>query len=163
MTMLPQTGIYGAKRQTWKRASPRDLLKRMMDNHSDDTEGRLHQRFSMAVQDNPDMLESIIEYWFANNYRSLSYKPAKDERARAEMIQRAERLIRSRAETLVLSDMVLPNGKKLREATGLECSKFAPKVGNLLSKIAKKVKPSQIVGDVLSEEQLRRMYGDPTK
>ena len=50
--------------------------------------------------------------------------------------------------------MIMPNGKPLRECTGKDCAK----AGGWLSKLAKKVKPNQKVGDVLSEAQVKRLF-----
>jgi len=130
----------------------------MMDENPDDDGVRLMRRFSLAVVDNPDMIDSIIEYWFSNNYRSLTFIPHADQKEKAALVRNAEQIIKSRMETLVLLDMVLPNGKKLRDATGAECARFAPKVGKLLKKVAEKVRPTQIVGEVLSEGQLKKLY-----
>lgn len=52
---------------------------------------------------------------------------------------------------VVLLDLVLPNGKALRHATGVECAK----AGGFYSEIAKHIKPTQVVDRHLSEANLQ--------
>lgn len=158
MTMLSQTGIYGAKRQTWKRASPRDLLKRLMDENGRASEQAIQRKFTVAVRDDEDYIDAIIEYWFANNYRSLVHKqPQVTQAARAEHAALAEVIkekIKVAAARMVLLDMVLPNGKPLRDSTGKDCAK----AGGWLSKIAAEIKPTQKVGEALSEAEVQKLF-----
>lgn len=54
---------------------------------------------------------------------------------------------------VVLLDLVLPNGKALRDATGAECAK----AGGFYSEIAKHIKPTQVVDRHLSENDLKNI------
>lgn len=54
---------------------------------------------------------------------------------------------------VVLLDLVLPNGKALRDATGAECAK----AGGFYSEIAKHIKPTQVVDRHLSEGDLQNI------
>ena len=60
---------------------------------------------------------------------------------------------------LKLLDLMLPNGKTLRDCTGRECREMGEKVGDWLLKVSSRVKPDQLVGDALQEADVRRLYG----
>ena len=65
------TGTYGAKRQSFDRNNPRDLLVRVIEENQGVSEAALLRAFIDTVRAEDDFLEPIIGYWFANNYRSL--------------------------------------------------------------------------------------------
>jgi hypothetical protein len=52
------------------------------------------------------------------------------------------------------ANILTPNGKKLRACTGEECQHF----GGWYQRIAEKIGPTQLVGDVLKEKDLRALY-----
>ncbi|GEM_PF-5131432 len=166
MTSL-DTGVYGAKVQSWRRSNPRDLLKRLIEENPGADKATIHKTFRDEVrgEDGEEYLDSVIEYWFSNNYHSLVDPAPRRERPAAQKTDRVAEIrekvktrIRQEAQ-IILLDMVLPNGKPLRECTGTECSQLGTKVGAWLTKIAGKVKPSEVVGDVLDEAQVRKLYG----
>lgn len=159
MTML-DTGTTGAKRQTFKRASPRDLLRELLEKHPRKSEESIHQMFAETVlgDTTKTYLDSIIEYWFANNYRSLVRPiamPSPDTvRAAADRLVQVKRTIKARAVEMVLLDIVLPTGKALRDSTFAECAK----AGGWFSAIAKRGAPSKIVGKTMSEAQVHKVW-----
>ena len=162
-------GTYGAKRQSWRSASPRDLLKRLIEEHPRYSESRLLERFEEMVKEDGtgEYLSAIVEYWFANNYRSLTLNAATPEQraaarqnisdAVAVIKKKVQRKIQEKA-TAILLDMVMPNGKQLRACTGQECAAFSKTVSPFLARIAAAVKPMDVVGEVLSEAHVRDMY-----
>jgi hypothetical protein len=50
-------------------------------------------------------------------------------------------------------NLVMPNGKMLKDSTGAECAS----AGGWYTKISSRVAPEEVVGNVLSEEQLRKI------
>lgn len=54
---------------------------------------------------------------------------------------------------IVLLDLILPNGKALRDATGAECAK----AGGFFSEVAKSIKPTQVVDRQLTEADLQNI------
>ena len=162
MTSL-DTGTYGAKVQSWRRANPRDLLKKLIEENPRVAKADLFKTFRDQIRgdDGEEFLDSIIEYWFSNNYHSLIERHPRNAAAnkaekRAKIAEITEKIkARVRQEALFLLDTVLPNGKALRDSTFGECAK----IGGALSKIASKGKPGQIVGTVLSDTQLRKLQG----
>lgn len=163
MTSL-DTGTYGAKVQSWRRANPRDLLKQIMDETSDPKDKKTILsvfRDRVRGDDGWDYLDSIIEYWFSNNYHSLMDENLRTKRAAPNKLLKSAKIaefkkkvaVRIRQEALFLLDTMLPNGKTLRDSTFGECAK----IGGVLSKIANSGKPTQVVGKVLTDVQLRKL------
>lgn len=159
MTQL-DTGTYGAKVQSWRRANPRDLLKRLIDESPKAGKESLFKTFRDQLRgtDGEEFLDSVIEYWFANNYHSLTERTAPDRAAKRATVDEIKGKVKARIQQeakIILLDMVLPNGKPLRDCTGKECAK----AGGWLTKVAGKVKPNELVGAVLSEAQVRKLHG----
>ena len=163
------TGVQGAKRQSWKGANPRDILKEAMDaNPGASKESLLATvRDELLREDRFEYLDAVIEYWFANNYHSLvkpsptpkdvmarrAVSTAAKERAVSELKKKVQTRIREEAEAIQL-DFVMPSGKALRDATGAECAR----AGGWFTKISAKVSARQRVGSVLSEDQVRKIW-----
>lgn len=61
--------------------------------------------------------------------------------------------MRAKLRSVVLLDLVLPNGKALRDATGAECAK----AGGFFADVAKSVTPSQVVGKHRTEGELQNI------
>lgn len=61
--------------------------------------------------------------------------------------------LKSKLRDVLLLDLVMPDGKKLREATGAECAK----AGGFYAEIAKHIKPTQVVDKHMSEADLRNV------
>jgi len=162
-------GIRGATKQSWAGANPRDLLKKLIEEHSGADRPALFRMFIDRLNEEPDAddyKQTIIEYWFANNYHSLvgaAVAPPAEKRsietttATTMVRERVREKIREGAQ-IVLLDMVLPNGKALKDCTGRECRELAPRIGEWLERVAKKVRANELVGDRLSEEQVKALY-----
>lgn len=58
--------------------------------------------------------------------------------------------MKAKVRGVVLLDLVLPNGKALRDATGADCAK----AGGFFAEVAKTIKPTQVVDRHLSEADL---------
>lgn len=170
MTQL-DTGERGAKRQSWHRANPRDLLKRLIEAKPDASEAQLQKLFLQTLRDEEDeYFDTIVDYWFGNNYRSLIHPPRgpsgpRPRAPRPAVVQETKDLVKAsvkdhvaRKASLLLMDIVLPTGKKLRNSTGAELAELAERIGGWFILIAERVKPGQKVGDVLSEKQVRELY-----
>jgi hypothetical protein len=129
----------------------------------------LFERFKEAIRGDDEMMDCLAEYWFANNHRSLTrFRPseagvskvvraavAQERRSTVEVLKEH---IRARATEMALLDMMLPNGKMLRDCTAKECTDLSPKVGAWLAKIGKQIAPQAIVGKELSEESIRKLW-----
>lgn len=158
-----RTGRQGAKVQSW-RSSPRDLLKKLMDKSPGASKEKLFKTFYSYITSakGEQYLQGVAEYWFANNFNSLVREEERPKRAyvraqrKEELEVRTEefkKIIKEKATKLVLLDLIQPNGKPLRDCKGSDCAKF----GGWLSRIAKAIAPNEIVGEALSEEQVRHL------
>lgn len=148
-------GITGAKRQSFEHNNPRDLLVRVIEQKQGASEAALLRAFIDAVRDDDDYLEPIIGYWFANNYRSLvPIRRMSPKKRTVEAKHRATAVETIKQRVVAISlDFIMPSGKALRDCTGKECAT----AGGWLAKIAKRVKPSEKVGAVLSDTQLKTL------
>jgi hypothetical protein len=164
-------GTTGAKRQTFRRESPREILARIVEKHPGATEGRLLGLFEREIDGNRSVLAVIVEYWFTNNLRALMASKVQDT---APIIPKPEAVAKTEAETarvrervkaaiqreaaITLLSMTLPHGKPLGESTGNECQALGRKVGGWLSEVARRVQPGQKVGDALSETDFQAIF-----
>jgi len=167
-TEEPGPGVYGAKVQSWRHANPRDILKRIIDEHPNEDKAFIFREFKEQIRDDEDVISAIIEYWFSNNYHSLMgdrpERRAQRQEERAERAREREKkteamaeIIKERAKKLVILDMVMPNGKLLRDCTGEDCIK----AGGWFHKIAARLKnPTDVVGRVFSEKRLRQIWSE---
>jgi hypothetical protein len=164
---LVETGITGAKRQSWKAASPRDLLAKVVERYPNSNERFIRDMWERLIDEDSSgkYLAVVKEYWFANNYRSLVIASPVDKPKRDAAIQRKAAAIKTgitakieEKAKIILLDMVMPNGEKLRHCKISYCRKIGPKLGRFFTEIGRKYKPSEVVGQVLSEEEARQMY-----
>lgn len=173
------TGVRGATGQSWRGANPRDLLKRVIDDNPTADRIALFRLFveKLKEEDDGDYMETITEYWFANNYHSLiAARLTAEERSRSaeagaersEAIAQREEWIAGTSEKLrekiteeaavVLLDLMMPNGKRLAACTGQECVTLGRQMGSWLRKVGHQLKSDETVGDVLTESDLRALY-----
>jgi hypothetical protein len=163
-------GVRGATGQSWRGANPRDLLRQVINNHPGSDRTALFRLFveKLKEEDEDDYMETIIEYWFTNNYHSLLVASAATVADSGETAARREALLATTKEqirakiaeaaTIVLSDMAMPNGKRLADCTGEECITLARRMGSWLGRIVRRVKPEETVGAVLTEDDLQVLY-----
>ncbi len=171
----------GATRQTRRLPALRPVLKELMDNadnpHTAEDRNSIKEQFLQFMNSTAgsQYRETTFLYWLDNNYRSLlaDYpEPDKDtspraarkqaaqaerEKTAAELTQRVEKAVEQKAQTILL-DWVLPNGKALRNCTGRECKQMSGQMGTWLGKIADRVKPTELVGKVLQEAEVRKLF-----
>jgi hypothetical protein len=167
------TGTQGAKRQSWREANPRAGLKDLIDKNPDASEDEVLQLqwdtvtrgVAFKKPENESMFRTIFEYWFTNNYRSLvteraprkpraASQPAVQGQAAEQHVDRLRQSLTKKVEEkaqLLLLDLIMPNGKSLRENTKEDCANTS----GWMAKLAARLKPGQTVGAALSEKQVR--------
>lgn len=182
-----EAGVTGAKRQSWRKGNPRDVLARLITDNPEASESEITDLMWQIVRHNTEQLGTIFEYWFANNYRSLKAKanPSGPTKTSAETEERKAETEERKAETaaataaavskiseqieekiaekvesrvrIVLLAMVLPTGKTVRESTREELAEL----GGWTQRVAEHMRPGQTVGEAgLSEDQLRALYDE---
>ena len=169
----------GATRQSCLSVA-QTLLQRLMSEltnpYDDEERHAILTEYRRIARNDPACVDAMMDYWIPNNYRIVlrDYQPSpaqlrqriaarrKSRAARVEattkIMQHVDAAIDQRAQIKLL-DLMLPNGKALRECTGSDCRKLSYKMGSWLAKVADHVKPNQIVGDVLQEADIRKFYG----
>jgi hypothetical protein len=178
MTYIDTGGgiVRGATRQSWRSPTARALFDGLMDK-CDDPRGDTAREKVFAefieIMDGKGGAQyhhAIFEYWLTNTYRAwLKAHPESQPRAAREQRAATVAALKTRAkETLTaaidrkveqrLLDWILPNGKALRDCSGRECREMSRELGSGLARIAEKVKPDEIVGQVLREEQVRKLW-----
>lgn len=159
-----KTATYGAKIQSFRSGNPRDLLRRIIEEDPSASKVELLKACRDEIIKDEDMVDAVIEYWFSNNYHSLIGQKSttcdaqqKRRQSISEVATNIKERIEERAQMLLL-DMILPNGKALRDCTGRECANLGNRIGQWLKRVSAEIRPTQRVGDALSEERVRQLY-----
>jgi radical SAM superfamily enzyme with C-terminal helix-hairpin-helix motif len=106
----------------------------------------LFEQFREVLAQDETYQRAVDWYYFGNMYDYLTTNRNK-HRSRNKSAQRA--IVDKLKQRLL--DLILPNGKALRDATFAECAT----AGGWFTKVSKLGKPQQIVGKIVSEEQLK--------
>lgn len=129
--------------------------------------------FLEVVSSDPRYLEALADTYFEQNYKqwraqkigqsySLVATPAAQRRSEVSADRRADTAVRvhtatqelkARVRAVVLLDLLLPNGKKLRHATGAECAK----AGGFYTEVSRHLKPTEVVDKKLNERDLQNI------
>ena len=111
--------------------------------------------FEYLLELNPQCQPQVNQHYFTAIERDLRRTRSKADhdavRTASSIIVRAEadKMVRE----IILLNLLMPNGKPMRDCTGMEMGGF----GRAYTKIAEKVGPDRRVGDVISEEQVRKL------
>ena len=159
-------GKKGAKRSSFAKLHFREMALRICKDNpqlvKDDDIEALAQLFESEVRKNPGYLESISIYVMANVKASLEERPTYKPRTPAQKaaIEKAvENSVVNKIAAKVLMKFRMPDGKTLDESTFADCAK----AGGWLTKVSTFGKPDEIVGQKLSEAQLRRLLKESGK
>ena len=165
MTLLESNipGVLGATRQTWRAKSVRDLLVEIIKDNRKASDRELLDKFIERLREEEVYFLAAAEYAFDNALRALRREQPIPERT-AELVERAaqrvenaavhvKRVAQIKAKVALLS-IKMPSGKTLAQSTGAECVR----AGGWFAAIGKRIKASEIVGNVLDEQTLQRMF-----
>jgi hypothetical protein len=157
-------GTTGAKQTSWEKRNARELVARIVTENPAADDESLFQIFANECA--PYFME-ICRYYFANTLRAIrprSVGPAvirtpvteaevaEVAAIKTEAKQKAKAVITER----VLLDIILPNGKMLRDSTGSECIQ----AGGWLTRVGKLVQPNEKVGAVLTEKEVKAVFAE---
>lgn len=142
-----------------RQLAPLQLLIDLIRKKPSLEEAKQKAAFRKLILDdeNEDYLHSLINEWLSikfNGALNIAVPPAREtvEQRRTEqarLVATIERVIK-----VNMLDMMLPNGKKLSNSTGRDCTK----AGGLFAQIGMRVKPNEIVGKVLTEKDIHEMW-----
>lgn len=156
-------GRYGAKRQSWIKKNPRDVLRRILASTPNASEKEVMDEARDLILADEAYVEAIFKYWFANNYRAYTKTAESDtviilrqrrpvQLLKKERVAKAEQL--KTAVRIALMEHVLTNGKMVRDSTFGDCKRE----GGWLLEVAKQGKSNEIVGRKLTEKNLAALY-----
>lgn len=176
MANLIDHGSLGAKRATWHKANPRELLNEIIAKRPKAGAKAWRTAFTEIIEDDArqfitgelDRSESyfaaVIHYSFDNALLSLTRnaKPSSAERRQRKDVRAAasasvkgklQQKVRQEAR-IILLNLGMPNGKTLGKCTGGECSQF----GGWFVWLAKLVPHNDRVADTLTEDEVRQLW-----
>lgn len=150
---MSRTGAAASRRLAKK--SPMQLLVDIIDGDPTADHRRLFRTWWDRIQSDDQFMEAVALHAFTNMFAALERDKNKSAPVKPKEAIEAERkavaALVSQVRNVVLLDLKLPNGKKLRNSTFAECSA----AGGWFKMVATKGKPSQVVGAVLTEDELR--------
>ena len=160
------TATTAQKRATWRKSNPRELLARIIDENRGASEQSWRDAFWDEVDGNRSLLQVIVQYYLDHNIRSIVSPPVKPparskwdrETATKNVKQKLVKRLHEEAQLMFL-DLIMPNGKALKECTGQDCRQF----GGWATKLAKLVPANKQVGQVLKEGQVRKLWLETVK
>lgn len=124
-------------------SSPLALLRRLFVENPDLDEDQLSEKFMVAVADNGDCLRSLVASWCKQRLKAIKGDGERQD------VSREVSAIKTR-----LLDMLMPDGKKLRDATFADCRR----AGGFFFQISAKGKPNEVVGQKLCEDDLLAIW-----
>jgi len=149
-------GVYGAKRQTWTEGSPRNVLLKLKKKYPQHSTENLAELLADWAQNHRKGLLAICIYWTQRNLISLEkhQQTAEEKKQLNKLINKNAKKYKTQIRKVVLMDLIMPNGKLLRDCTGTQCIRF----GGWFTCIGKKVGGKSTVGSKLSETDLWKFY-----
>jgi len=153
-------GVRGHTRSTWRDETHlRGVLLRLVAENPDEPREEIEALYLAKVEMVPKLVEEALRRTFDVDWAQLQ-KPARlQKRLTTEEIEAKKTAVEAIVEnikTVVLLDLVQPNGKKLRDCSGADVRAFEKQMPSWFKAIAAKVKPDEIVGKVLSEDDVRK-------
>lgn len=107
-----------------------------------------------------DFIDAVVEEWMSIKYSTAlrAAQPLSIQEVRANVSRRLQQREEKAAQVVAakeimglrLLDLVMPNGKALRDCTGGDCIRF----GGFYTRIGKKVGKARVVGKVLTAADL---------
>jgi hypothetical protein len=150
----PNIGTLGQTRSTWRDDNHlRGLLLRLVIENPQANREELEALYLDKAESNSTLVEEALRRSFDNDYWQLQ-RPAKRRRP---LIEAEVTAVTEQLRVVVLLDLVLPNGKKLRECSGQECRQ----AGGWLTAVADRIGNRGIVGEKLSEAEVAALYANP--
>ena len=152
--------VQAAKYQSFQRRNPRDLYKRIYDENPKASEETVMALYVEEIQreENRDYLITALQASAVLARNALLGRRARHPgRASASELRAQTDAIKGQIVARLL-DWVMPNGKVLRSCTRSDCKR----IGGFAAKLAAKVPAGKTVGEVMSEQEVRALWGKPT-
>lgn len=160
MTFVESAQLGATANSRSAQKNPLDVLRKLRDADRTGSASKVLERWKKEIVGDDDLLDAALVYAGTNYWhrledderreRMLTQQRKGREQSKAQQQQKTLELTQQ-IRQIVLLDLELPNGKKLRDATFADCKK----AGGWFLRVSKKGRPQQIVGVALTEEQLR--------
>ena len=149
-------GIKGQTRSTWRDITHlRGMLLKLMTQNEDATREELEVLYLAKAKKTPALIDEALRRAFDNDLSGIQRPLAKRRIiSKQEVTATVERLA-----NVVLLDLILPNGKALRNSTGKECRQ----AGGWLTKIADRVGDRGVVGATLDEPEIAAIFANSAR
>jgi hypothetical protein len=157
-------GVRGQTRSTWRDETHlRGILMRLISENKDASREEIEAMYIAKCEMVPKLIEEALRRSFDNDWKqfqkpTVARRPVRTEEeiaaTKAEIAAAVERV-----KEIALLEWAMPNGKTFGDCTGQEVQQFGSKVAPWLAKVVSKVKPDERVRDVLSETDVRKMWG----
>lgn len=163
--MIELNAIYAAPAiSKTERFNPTEILISLLDEQPDIDVDAISAKFYERVSDDEDYLRPIVKYFVISMMRNIdsgrrrngkTVEQKRKERASrvAEIKQEASKIV-EKMKSIVILDLVLPNGKTARASTCADCAR----AGGVFTKLSKLGRPRQIVGNLITDEQAQKLY-----
>jgi hypothetical protein len=168
--LLDTTPATSSRRQRRERiVSPRDFIKELQALFPDDSPEEICEQYRQHVREKTRFDDLAIEAlvmgpldeWLKANVGGARRRRAAPERSAqakemliGEMAQRHAALVEAEA-TIRLLEYQTTYGKALGDCTGAECRRLSVRYGDFFAELAKRLRPSDHVGQHLSEAELQ--------
>lgn len=144
-------GVRGHTRTTWRDATHlRGLLLKLITRHPDATRDELEAMYLVKAREVPALVDEALCRSFDNDLARVQ-QPA---RVRSQRPSAADIAATTQRLTVVMLDLIMPNGKALRDCTGKECRQ----AGGWLTKVADRVGDHGVVGAALDEQEIAAIF-----
>jgi hypothetical protein len=149
-------GTKGATIQSWSRPqSIRVIVHELQDADPRASESKLTQLLIERCRNDDDALAACCAYAVQNTLHSLaSYARRKTPAERSAQKSQIEAAAKQIAEKILVLNLEMPNGKRLRYCTG----SYVAKLGGKFVRIGKKA-GTKMIGQVFGEKELRDLLG----
>lgn len=151
-----QLNLHSTGASFAKDSGPRDLIVSLVEDNPGADRKELFEKFARSLnKKSKDYRRAIEWYFFVNMYEYLtgSRHRQRDPVQLAEVRQANRNAIEQIKAKIVMLDLVMPNGKTIRDCTGHEMASF----GTRFKKVAARVGKVNSVGSVLSEDELQKL------
>ena len=153
-------GTRGATRETWRTMPLRSLLQHIIEEHPTWTRDDQCKLYVERVSEDPRLTEEAARRCFDNDYMNLiRMRPAprpKSGQPSPEFIAIRDHFFK----TMLSMDFILPNGRRLQDATGaylVSLSADHLSLGAVYARLGERIGPDQRLGDVFSQDDITQM------
>lgn len=152
-------GHHAATRQSYRdETSMKEFVTRLRDEYPEAGVDEIIRRFAERARGDDHYLNAAVEHSVLNTWNSMErllrqsiQRPAPHIAAAAK--QERETKIQAAVEQIMLLNQEMPNGKRLRYCTREDISKWSAGY----ERMAKKMKPGQMVGQTFNEDQVKEI------